>query len=38
MKRSKMRKGHSKRVFRKTAVRTHKKNLAPKPTRGGYRL
>lgn len=38
MKRAKMKKGHSKRVFRKTADRTHKKNVTPKPTRGGYRL
>ncbi len=36
--RSKMRKGKSKRLFRKTASRTHRKNVSPRPMRGGIRL
>ena len=35
--RRKMRKSHSKKLFRKTARRVNRKNYA-KPMRGGYRL
>jgi len=37
-KRSKMSKSSSKRNFTKNAVKSHKKNSAPNPMRGGYRL
>lgn len=37
-KRNRMSKRKSKKLFRKTAGRTHKKNLAPQPMRGGIRL
>lgn len=36
-KRQKMSKKASKRVFRKGASKTHMKNLALRPMRGGYR-
>lgn len=36
--RRKMRKSRSKRLFRKTASRTHEKNLRDAPMRGGIRL
>ena len=36
--RRKMRKGRSKRLFRKTAQRTHEKNAPRRIMRGGYRL
>lgn len=38
MKRYKMNKGKSKRLFSKTASGTHKKNLQTNPMRGGIRL
>jgi len=38
MKRHKMSKGASQRQFSSTASRTHKKNLAGNPMRGGIRL
>lgn len=38
MKRSKMNKRKSKRLFSKTASKTHKKNVTPAPMRGGIRL
>jgi len=39
MKRSKMQKGKSKRLFSKTAARTHKKNVPQRtPMRGGIRM
>ena len=37
-KRFKMSKRSSSKVFKKTASKTHKKNLTPPPMRGGYRL
>ncbi len=36
--RKKMRRGRSKRMFSKTASRTHRKNVSPRPMRGGIRL
>ncbi len=36
--RKKIQRKRSKRLFRKTAVRTHKKNVSPRPMRGGIRL
>ena len=36
--RKKIKKNTSKRIFRKTASRTHKKNTATRPMRGGIRL
>lgn len=38
MKRSKLSRGGSKRLFAKTGAMTHVKNLAPTPMRGGFRL
>lgn len=38
MRRSKMSKKYSKKTFRKGASRTHKRNLAASPMRGGFRL
>lgn len=38
MKRKKLTKRGSKKLFKVTAMKTHKKNLAPEPQRGGYRL
>lgn len=38
MKRRKMTKKGSKKLFKATANRTHIKNVAPKPMRGGIRL
>jgi len=38
MKRYKMNKGSSKRLFSRTASRTHNKNLRGSPMRGGIRL
>lgn len=38
MRRSKMSRGKSKRSFSKSAGRTHKKNVSPRPMRGGIRL
>lgn len=38
MKRSKMSSGASKKLFRKTASKTHKKNLPKTMMRGGIRL
>jgi len=38
MKRSKMSRGKSRRLFTATASTTHKKNLAGSPMRGGIRL
>jgi hypothetical protein len=38
MKRHKMSGRHSKKLFSKTASRTHKKNMAGNPMRGGIRL
>jgi len=38
MKRSKMNKGHSKRVFSRTAAKVHPKNTIAAPMRGGIRL
>jgi len=38
-KRQKMSRGKSKRLFKRTASRTHKKNIGgPRPMRGGIRL
>lgn len=37
MKRSKMSKGHSRKLFTKTAQKVHKKNATPNPMRGGIR-
>ncbi len=34
----KMGRKRSKRVFRKSASRTHRKNISPRPMRGGIRL
>ncbi len=36
--RKKMRKSRSKRLFRATASKTHRKNISPRPMRGGIRL
>jgi len=36
--RFKMKKGKSRKLFSKTAGRTHKANLSPRPLRGGGRL
>lgn len=36
--RKKMSKGRSRRSFRKGAVKTHRKNVSPRPMRGGIRL
>lgn len=36
--RSRMSKGRSKKLFRKTANRGHKFNITPAPMRGGIRL
>lgn len=38
MRRSKMKKSTSRRLFRKTATRVNKKNGRDRPQRGGYRL
>lgn len=38
MRRRRMSRRGSKRLFRKTASRTHKKNLRRRPMRGGYRI
>jgi hypothetical protein len=38
MKRQKMNKKKSKKLFSKTADRTHPKNVQPPPMRGGIRL
>lgn len=38
MARHKMNKKHSRRLFSKTASRTHKRNIAGNPMRGGIRL
>lgn len=38
MKRIRPNQRKSKRVFTKTAVKTHPKNVAPTPMRGGYRI
>jgi hypothetical protein len=38
MRRHKMSNRHSKKLFSKTASRTHKKNLSSNPMRGGIRL
>jgi len=37
MKRRRMSRSYSKKVFRKSANRTHRKNVAPPPMRGGIR-
>jgi len=37
-KRKKLSRGKSRRLFSKTAGRTHKKNVSPAPMRGGIRL
>lgn len=37
-KRVRLSKGRSRRLFRKTASRTHKKNIKAGPMRGGIRL
>ena len=37
-KRSRMSKKSSRKLFRNTASRTHKKNVSPRPMRGGIRL
>lgn len=37
-KRSKLPKAKSKRLFRRTASKTNRKNFSPKPMRGGIRL
>ena len=36
--RKKMSKGRSRKLFRKTASRTHKRNVSSRPRRGGIRL
>ncbi len=36
--RRKMGRKRSRRVFRKSASRTHRKNISPRPMRGGIRL
>lgn len=36
--RKRMSKKKSKRLFAKTGLRTHKKNVSPRPMRGGIRL
>ena len=36
--RKKISKGRSRRMFRKTASRTHKRNVSTRPRRGGIRL
>lgn len=38
MRRRRMNRKYSKRVFRKTANRTHRKNLRAMPMRGGFRI
>lgn len=38
MRRKRMPKAKSKKLFTKTAQKTNKKNVAPPPQRGGYRL
>lgn len=38
MRRSKINRSKSKRMFSKTASKTHKKNINPNPMRGGLRL
>lgn len=38
MHRNKISKGRSKAMFRRSGARTHRKNLAPSPMRGGIRL
>lgn len=38
MRRSKMRRGHSRRLFKRTAMRTHKMNGSSAAKRGGIRL
>jgi hypothetical protein len=36
--RKRMKRRHSRRVFKRTASRVHKKNYNLKPMRGGYRI
>lgn len=36
--RRKMKRSKSKRLFRKTASSTHRRNISPRPMRGGIRL
>ncbi len=36
--RRKMSKRRSRRLFKKTGSRTHRKNISPRPMRGGIRL
>lgn len=36
--RQKMKRAYSKKLFRKTASKTHRKNLSGRPMRGGIRL
>ena len=38
MRRSKMNYSKSKKLFSRTAAKTHRKNTAPRPMRGGIRL
>lgn len=38
MKRRKLTRKGSKRLFKTTALKTHKKNVSPRPMRGGYRI
>jgi ribosomal protein L35 len=38
MRRNKMKTSSAKKLFRRTASGTHKKNMAPGPMRGGIRL
>lgn len=38
MKRSKVSRRRSKKMFKRSASRTHKKNVVAAPMRGGYRL
>ena len=38
MKRRKMKKAKSKKLFSRTAQKVNRKNYQPKPMRGGYRL
>lgn len=38
MKRRRISRGRSRRMFSQTGKRTHVKNVSPRPMRGGYRL
>lgn len=38
MKRKKLKKSYSKKLFKATGSKTHKKNLRASVTRGGYRI